>query len=104
MIITSTPNVEGREIETYFGLVFGEVVSGVDIVKDLKASWINIVGGRSKSYEAEFLFARQEAIELMVKKAEALGAEAVVAVKIDYETIAGMFVVIANGTAVKLKP
>ncbi len=103
MIITTTPSVEGKKIKDYRGIVFGEVVSGVDFVRDIAASFSNVFGGRSNSYETELVEARQKALFEMEARAEELGANAVVGVDIDYEVLGsnnGMLMVTASGTAV----
>lgn len=103
MITTTTPNVEGRKIIEYKGIVFGEVVSGVDFIKDVKASFSNFFGGRSGSYEEELITARQNALAEMEQRAAQVGANAVVGVSIDYEVLGannGMLMVTASGTAV----
>ena len=103
MIITTTPSVEGKSIVDYKGIVFGEVVAGVDFVRDIAASFSNFFGGRSGSYEQELVQARQNAIQEMQQRAHALGANAVVGVDIDYEVLGtdnGMLMVTASGTAV----
>ena len=103
MISTTTPSVEGKRIVEYKGIVFGEVVSGVDFVRDIAASFSNFFGGRSGSYEQELVAARQNAIREMEQRAAALGANAVVGVDIDYEVLGadnGMLMVTASGTAV----
>ncbi|MEY8514642.1 YbjQ family protein [Lactococcus taiwanensis] len=106
MIVTTTNSIEGVEIKGYKGIVFGEVVAGVDFIKDFKASFTNILGGRSKSYENELIQARQEALEELEQRAAALGASAVVGVKVDYETVgnggSNMMMIIASGTAVDI--
>lgn len=105
MIITTTPSVEGRKIVEYKGIVFGEVVAGVNFIKDFGASIRNIIGGRSSSYEGELIEARENAINEMKERAHRLGADAVVGVDIDYEVLGetnGMLMVTASGTAVKL--
>lgn len=105
MILTTTPSVEGRTIAEYKGVVFGEVVSGVDFIRDFKASIRNIIGGRSGSYEDELVKARNQAMEEMSSRAYQLGADAVVGIDIDYEVLGeggGMLMVTASGTAVKL--
>ena len=78
MITTTTPSVEGKRIVEYKGIVFGEVVSGVNFVRDLAASFSNFFGGRSGSYEDELIQARQNALREMEQRAAALGANAVV--------------------------
>lgn len=103
MIITTTPSVEGKKIEAYLGIVFGEVISGVNFMRDIAASFRNLVGGRSASYEEELMKAREEAIREMEQRAYNMGANAVVGVDIDYEVLGadnGMLMVTASGTAV----
>ena len=87
MIVTTTQNVEGRQIAEYKGIVFGEVVSGVNFVKDLFSGITDIFGGRSSTYENELQEAREKAIDEMCKRAERLGANAVVGVDVDYEVL-----------------
>ncbi|WP_027399183.1 putative heavy metal-binding protein [Anaerovorax odorimutans] len=103
MIITTTPKIEGKEIEEYKGIVFGEVISGVDFVKDMVAGLSNFFGGRSNTYESELINAREGALREMEKRAVALGANAVVGVDVDYEVLGsnnGMLMVTVSGTAV----
>lgn len=103
MILTTTPTVEGHRIIEYKGIVFGEVVNGVNFIKDFGASLRNIVGGRSDSYESELIDARQNAIYEMERRARSMGANAVVGIDIDYEVLGtnnGMMMVTASGTAV----
>ena len=105
MILTTTPNVEGRNIVEYKGIVFGEVISGVNVFRDVAAGIRNIIGGRSGSYEEELIAARTQALEEMSGRAARLGADAVVGIDIDYEVLGannGMLMVTASGTAVKL--
>ena len=87
MIVTTTPSVEGRKIREYKGIVFGEIVSGVNFIKDFAAGLTNFFGGRSGSYEGELIEARDQAIMEMVRRAESLGANAVVGVDVDYEVL-----------------
>ncbi len=104
MIITTTTNIEGKRIVEYKGIVFGEVISGVNMVKDMMAGLTNIFGGRSNTYETELINARENAIREMQQRAEQLGANAVVGVDIDYEVLGadnGMLMVTASGTAVR---
>ncbi len=106
MIATTTPNVDGRKIVEYKGIVFGEVVSGVDFVKDFVAGLSNFFGGRSGSYEGELVEARQAAIDEMKNRAASLGANAIVGVDIDYEVLGqsgNMLMVTASGTAVVIE-
>ena len=103
MISTTTQSIEGKTITAYKGIVFGEVITGVNMFKDMAAGMRNIFGGRSKSYEDELIAARQEAIREMEERAAELGANAVVGVDIDYEVLGeggGMLMVTASGTAV----
>lgn len=103
MVTTTTPSVEGKRIIEYKGIVFGEVISGVNFVKDIAASFTNFFGGRSESYEKELIQAREDAIKEMESRAESIGANAVVGVDIDYEVLGadnGMLMVTASGTAV----
>ena len=105
MILTTTPAIEGRTITEYKGVVFGEVISGVNFLKDFAASIRNLVGGRSGSYEEELIAARSQAMQEMLDRASRLGADAVVGIDIDYEVLGennGMLMVTASGTAVKL--
>lgn len=105
MIVTTTPTIEGRQIEEYCGVVFGEVIAGVNFVKDFFASVRNFVGGRSGSYEDELVKARTQAMQELEQRAARMGADAVVGVDIDYEVLGeggGMLMVTASGTAVKL--
>lgn len=103
MIITTTPSIEGKEIREYRGIVFGEVVSGVNFVKDFAASLSDMFGGRSSTYEDELVNARTRALAEMEVRAVQLGANAVVGVDIDYEVLGsgnGMLMVTVSGTAV----
>lgn len=104
MIITTTPSVEGHTITEYYGIVFGEVISGVNFVKDFAAGLSNFFGGRSGTYEEELIKARTAAMQEMQQRAAALGANAVVGVDIDYEVLGsdnGMLMVTVSGTAVR---
>ena len=105
MILTTTPTVEGRTITEYKGVVFGEVISGVNFIRDIAASIRNIVGGRSGSYEEELVKARNQAMDELANRAIEIGADAVVGIDVDYEVLGpdnGMLMVTASGTAVKL--
>lgn len=105
MIVTTTPSVEGRRITEYKGVVFGEVIAGVNFVKDFVAGLSNFFGGRSGTYEEELINARQQALDEMEQRAAQMGADAVVGVDIDYEVLGadnGMLMVTASGTAVRL--
>jgi uncharacterized protein YbjQ (UPF0145 family) len=105
MIISTTPTLEGRPITEYRGLVTGEAILGANVFKDLFAGIRDIVGGRSGAYEQELNRARSLAVEEMTAEAAALGADAVVGVDLDYETVGqggSMLMVTASGTAVRL--
>lgn len=106
MIITTTPNVEGRKIREYRGIVFGEVISGVDFVRDFAAGLTDFFGGRSASYEEELMKARKNALQEMEQRAMELGCDAVVGVDLDYEVLGSggsMLMVTASGTGVVLE-
>lgn len=106
MIMTTTPLIEGRRITEYKGVVFGEVIAGVDFVKDFTAGLSNFFGGRSNTYEQELMQARQTALKELSGRAAALGADAVVGIDIDYETLGsnnGMLMVTASETAVRIE-
>ena len=105
MLLTTTLTVEGHPIQNYLGLVCGEVISGVDFVKDFAAGMRNFFGGRSASYENELTDARAQAIEELVQRAEQMGANAVVGIDVDYEVLGqggNMMMVTVSGTAVIL--
>ena len=106
MILTTTPTVEGRTIIEYQGGVFGEVITGVNFIKDFKASLRDIVGGRSGSYEQELINARAQALRELEERARQLNADAVVGIDLDYEVLGqsgSMLMVSASGTAVRLQ-
>ena len=103
MIITTTQIVEGYQIVEYKSIVFGEVVAGVDVVKDIAAGLRNFFGGRSRAYEGELSEAREEALQEMEERATKIGANAVVGVKMDYEYMDGMIMVTCSGTAVVIE-
>ncbi|MCR9221433.1 MAG: heavy metal-binding domain-containing protein [Alphaproteobacteria bacterium] len=106
MILTTTDGVEGRRILDYKGIVSGETILGANVFKDFFAGIRDIVGGRSGSYEKVLADAKEMALDQLREKAEDLGANAVVAVDLDYEVMGetnGMLMVVANGTAVLLE-
>jgi uncharacterized protein YbjQ (UPF0145 family) len=110
MLVLTTPNIEGKEIVDYLGLVTGEAILGANIFRDLFAGIRDIVGGRSAAYEEELRKAKEIAIREMVAEATALGGNAVIAVDLDYETITmsggsggGMLMVSASGTAIRFR-
>lgn len=105
MIITTTSVLEGYSVKGYLGIVNGEVISGVNIMKDIAAGITNFFGGRSGSYENELIEARTKAIEEMEKAATMLGADAIIGVDFDYEVLGSdgsMLMVVVSGTAIKL--
>ena len=106
MIITTTQSVDGRKIEKYLGVVCGEVISGVNFVKDFAAGLTNFFGGRSGSYENELIDAREQALHELEQRALMMGANAVVGVDIDYEVLGqggNMLMASVSGTAVILE-
>ena len=104
MLVTTTPNIEGHQIKEYKGLVSGEAILGANLFKDLFASITDVIGGRSGAYEQELRKAKDIALQEMKAEAQKLGANAILAVDLDYETIGGgsgnMLMVSACGTAV----
>ena len=105
MLIITTPTVEGKRITKYLGLVSGDAILGANIFKDFFAGIRDIVGGRSAAYERELQQAKAIAVKEMTEQTQALGADAVIGVDLDYETLqvgqgGGMLMVSANGTAV----
>jgi len=103
VIITTTPSIEGRPIRDYVGIVTGEAILGANLFKDFGAGIRDVIGGRSAGYEKDLRKARDTALAEMQQIAEELGANAVVGVDLDYETLKGsMLMVTASGTAVKV--
>lgn len=105
MLMTTTPTVEGKTIRTYHGVVTGEAIIGANFLKDMFASIRDIVGGRAGSYEKTLRSARETAFAEMAEAAQALGANAVVGIDLDYEVLGetnGMLMVAVSGTAVTL--
>ena len=105
MLVLTTPSIEGKKIVSYLGMVSGEAIMGANIFRDFFAGIRDIVGGRSGAYEEELRRAKEIAIEEMTEEARALGANAVIGVDLDYETISmgkggNMLMVSASGTAV----
>ena len=106
MIHSTTPSIEGKRITQYHGIVTGEAILGANIFKDIMAGIRDIVGGRSGAYEKAFRKARQMAFEEMEQEAAELGANAVVGIDIDTETVGSqgaMLMVSVNGTAVTIQ-
>ncbi|NNE55841.1 MAG: heavy metal-binding domain-containing protein [Flavobacteriales bacterium] len=105
MIITTTPSVEGKQVASYLGVISGESIIGANIIKDFFAGITDIVGGRSGSYEKVLREAKANALRELEDNARLMGADAVLSVDLDYETIGNngsMLMVSASGTAVRL--
>ena len=106
MLMTTTPSVEGKRIVRYLGVVTGETINGANVFRDFLAGVRDFFGGRSASYEAVLREAKDTALEEMARQAEALGANAVVGIDLDYETVGGsgsMLMVTCSGTAVRVE-
>ncbi len=104
MIMTTTPTIQGKEITAYHGVVSGETIMGANVVRDVFASFTDIVGGRSGAYESKLTEARQTALDEMAAEAKRLGANAVVGIDLDFETLRqGMLMCVATGTAVSIE-
>ncbi|WP_071147451.1 heavy metal-binding domain-containing protein [Bacteroides ihuae] len=106
MLLSTTPTIEGKRITKYYGIVSGETIIGANVFRDIFASIRDIVGGRSGSYEEVLREAKDIALREMEEQAARLGANAVVGVDLDYETVGGsgsMLMVTACGTAVSLE-
>lgn len=105
-ILTTTNSVEGKKIVEYKGIVFGEIVVGINFLKDFAAGLTNVFGGRSGSYEGEIIDAREDALNELRKRAIELGCNAVVGIKMDYETLGEggtMIMVTVSGTGVVIE-
>ena len=105
MIVTTTPNVEGKQIVEYKQVVFGEVIAGANFIRDFFVAITDVIGGRSSVYERRIGRAREDALKELEEKAYALGANAIVGVEVNYTTVGtkSMFMVIASGTAVVVR-
>jgi len=104
MLLTTTSTIEGKVIEQYYGMVSGETIIGANIVRDFLAGIRDIVGGRSGSYEQVLKEAKEEAIREITAQATAMGANAIIGIDLDYETVGGtMLMVTAAGTAVRYR-
>jgi uncharacterized protein YbjQ (UPF0145 family) len=106
MLITTTNTVEGKRITQYYGLVSGETIIGANIIKDIFASITDIVGGRSGTYERTLREAKDTALQEMTQEAQRFGANAIIGVDLDYETLGSggsMLMVTACGTAVRIE-
>jgi uncharacterized protein YbjQ (UPF0145 family) len=103
MIVTTTPSIEGKQVQQYMGIVTGEAIMGANVVRDVFARITDIVGGRSGAYEQELQKGREIALLEMEEQAEERGANAIVGVDLDYEVVgSGMLMISASGTAVKI--
>ena len=103
MIITTTHEIQGKIVQEYLGIVAGETILATNIFRDIGAGLRDIIGGRSGAYEKKMTEARETALKEMEEKALGLGADAIVGVDIDHETVGnGMMMVSASGTAVRL--
>ncbi|MBB6454848.1 uncharacterized protein YbjQ (UPF0145 family) [Salirhabdus euzebyi] len=104
MIVTTTSTLQNREITEYLDLVYGEAIMGANVVRDFLAGISDIVGGRSGTYEGKLAEGREIAVKEMKEKATRLGADAIIGIDLDFETLRdGMMMVVASGTAVKLR-
>jgi uncharacterized protein YbjQ (UPF0145 family) len=106
MLLTTTPQIDGRPVKEYLGIVTGEAIMGANLFKDLFAGIRDVVGGRSATYEKELLKAQKIALEELQHRAQQVDADAVVGVDLDYEVLGqsgGMLMVTASGTAVRLE-
>ena len=107
MIYSTTGGIEGREVDAYLGVVFGDAVLGVNLVKDFLGGLRDMIGGRSGTYERELGAARDVAMSALTEQARAVGADAILGIDLDYEVLGsnnGMLMVCASGTAVRLRP
>ncbi len=105
MLLTTTPTIEGKKIESYFGIVSGEAILGANVFKDIFANIRDVVGGRSNAYENELRKAKEIALREMSENAQKLGANAIIGIDLDYETVglhSSMLMVTACGTAVRI--
>lgn len=106
MIVATTPTIEGKRVVEYYGVVAGEAILGANFLKDILAGFRDFAGGRSRTYERELQKARDIAINEMMENARQLGANAIIGVDLDYETLGqtnGMLMVAASGTAVVIE-
>jgi uncharacterized protein YbjQ (UPF0145 family) len=104
MIVSTTSTLQGKEVEQYMGVVSGEAIMGANVVRDFLASVTDVIGGRSSAYENKLAEGREIALREMEEKARRLGANAVIGVDLDFETLReGMMMCIATGTAVRIK-
>ena len=105
MIVTTTHNVEGRPVREYLGIINAQSIIGANIIKDFLGGLRDVFGGRSKTYEKVIEQAKEDALRELAEKAQSMGANAIIGVDLDFETIGGsgsMLMVIASGTAVRV--
>lgn len=106
MIFSTTSSIEGRDVDQYLGIVFGDAVLGINVFKDFLGGLRDVFGGRSGTYERELASARDTALNNLAANAQQVGADAVIGIKLDYEVLGsgnGMLMVTASGTAVRLR-
>ena len=105
MIVTTTHSVEGRPVQEYLGIINAQSIIGANIFKDILGGLRDVFGGRSKTYEKVIEQAKEDALRELAEKAQSVGANAIIGVDLDFETIGGsgsMLMVIASGTAVRV--
>lgn len=105
MLLTTTPTIEGQAIQQYFGIVSGEVIIGANALKDFSASIHDFFGGRAGSYETTLIEAKEAAMKEMTERAARMGANAIVGIDLDFETVGpsgSMLMVACSGTAVRI--
>ena len=109
MLLSTTESLDGKKIKEYKGIVFGEVISGINFAKDINAIITNFTGGWSKEYEEELILARTNAINEMIERAKKIGANGIVGIRVDSESITSgeqgqvMMMIVATGTAVVIE-
>ena len=104
MVITTTSTVDGRPVQKYLGIINAQSIIGANIFKDIFAGLRDVFGGRSKTYERVLEEAKEDALRELAQKAQAIGADGILGVDLDFETVGNggsMLMVIATGTAVK---
>jgi len=105
MILSTTPTIQGHDIQQYYGIVSGETIIGANFLKDLSAQVHDFFGGRSSTYEKTLREAKELALREMSERAAAMGANAIVGIDLDYETVlaqGSMLMVTCSGTAVRI--
>jgi uncharacterized protein YbjQ (UPF0145 family) len=105
MIVTTTSTIEGKPVQEYRGVINAQSIIGANMFKDIFAGLRDVFGGRSKTYERVLEEAKEDAMRELVEKAQSMGANGIVGVDLDFETVGAggsMLMVIATGTAVRL--